>query len=197
MPLPIYETSDFVQGLLGLMPTGRAWPRDPETVFVQCVSAQAPSYTRLHARANYLLVDAFPSTTLELLPEWEYSLGLPDPCAGEEPSVALRQAQVVARLTQTDGPSVPSLTAFAAVLGYPITITEFAPLRFSFGFGSYFGGTAKAFVFQVNAPSFTIQYFKFGSGHFGDYFSTFGNTVLQCELSRLKPAHTLIQYSYS
>ncbi|WP_197520275.1 putative phage tail protein, partial [Paraburkholderia tropica] len=55
------------------------------------------SYERSTSRANYLLIDSFPPTAYELLPEWESTLGLPDPCAGEAPTIPQRQAQVLAR----------------------------------------------------------------------------------------------------
>jgi uncharacterized protein YmfQ (DUF2313 family) len=51
----------------------------------QVLYGLAKSYERETARANNLLVDSFPLTTYELLPEWESSLGLPDPCAGVAP----------------------------------------------------------------------------------------------------------------
>jgi uncharacterized protein YmfQ (DUF2313 family) len=50
------------------------------------LSGFTPAFERLTARANNLLIDAFPGSTYELLPEWEATLGLPDPCAGEAPT---------------------------------------------------------------------------------------------------------------
>jgi uncharacterized protein YmfQ (DUF2313 family) len=94
---PNYTAADFLKALQGLMPRGRLWPRDADAVQTQVLAQLAPSYARSTARANYLLVDAFPATTYELLPEWESTLGLPDPCAGVAPTIPLRQAQALAR----------------------------------------------------------------------------------------------------
>jgi uncharacterized protein YmfQ (DUF2313 family) len=131
-----------------------------------------------------------------MLPEWEATLGLPDPCAGEAPTIALRQAQVAARFIAGGGQSIAFFVGFAKTLGYDITITQFAPSRFGRPFGSPFGGVAWAFAWQVNAPQFTVATFNFGTGNFGDPFASWGNTVLQCELQRLSPAHTIITFNY-
>ena len=196
MAAPVYTADDFTAGLMRLLPTGRAWSREPDTVVAQVVATQAPSHARLHARANYLLVDAFPPTAVELLPEWEATLGLPDPCAGPDQTIAQRQAHVAARLTEVDGPSIPSLTAYALALGYAITITEFAPRRFGRAFGRPFGGEAWGHAWQVNAPGFSIERRTFGQSRFGEPYALWSNTVLQCELQRLMPSHTVLLFNY-
>jgi uncharacterized protein YmfQ (DUF2313 family) len=196
MPAPNYSASDYLQALQALLPRGRVWPRDPDAIQTQVLSGFTPEFARVTARANNLLVDAFPGTTYELLPEWEATLGLPDPCAGSSPSTQQRVAQVVARLTATGGQSVAYFGAVAAALGYAITITQFSPSRFGRPFGLPFGGTAWAFAWQVNAPTFTINRLQFG-GSFGTPFASWGNNVLQCELQRIAPAHTTLLFSYS
>lgn len=152
---------------------------------------------RQAARSNNLLLASFPASTVEQLPEWESALGLPDPCAGPSPTIQARQQQVVARFIAGGGQSVPFFESYAATLGYDITITEFAPSRFGNAFGRPFGGEPWAHAWQVNAPSFTIERFKFGTDGFGEPSTNWGNTVLQCELNRLKPAHTILIFSYS
>lgn len=197
MPAPQYAAADFAQALANLLPRGRAWPRDPDTVQARYRAALAPTYARQVVRDAQLLVDAFPTTPVELLPEWEASLGLPDPCAGLSPTLQQRQQQVEARFAGDGGQSVGFFIAFAAALGYPITVTEFTPFHFGMSFGLPLVGAAWSFVWQVNAPTFTVEHFEFGVSAFGEPFSSFGNTVLQCELIRLAPAHTTVIFSYS
>ena len=195
--IPAYSVDDLLRMRQNLLPPGMAWPRDVDALITHALRVLCPISQRLNDRAANLVVDAFPGTTTELLPEWEASVGLPDPCAGLAPTIELRRAQVVARLVASGGQSVPYLTAVAAALGYAITITEFAPSRFGQNFGLPFGGTDWAFAFQVNAPTFTIERFEFGEGTFGEPFAYWTNTVLQCELERLKPAHTTILFNYN
>lgn len=196
MPAPNYSAADYLRALQAHLPRGRVWPRDSDASQTATLGTLTPCFARLNARANNLLVDAFPASTFELLPEWEATLGLPDPCAGEAPTTQQRVAQVVSRLTSTGGQSISYFTAVAAALGYPITITQFVPSRFGKAFGTLFGGTAWAFAWQVNAPTFTINSLQFG-GSFGTPFATWGNNVLQCELERLSPAHTTVLFDYS
>jgi uncharacterized protein YmfQ (DUF2313 family) len=196
MTAPILTDADFLAALQALMPRGRVWPRDADAIQTRTLAGCAPTYTRLTARANNVIADGFPASTYELLPEWESALGLPDPCAGEAPTVQQRRNQVVSRLTATGGQSISYFTAVAAALGYTITVTQFAPSRFGRPFGRPFGGIAWAFAWQVNAPTFTVNSFQFG-GSFGSPFANWGNNVLQCELQTYAPAHTTVLFSYS
>jgi len=196
MLAPELTDADFLAALQALMPRGRVWPRDADAIQTKTLAGCAPTYTRLTSRANNVITDGFPASTYELLPEWEAALGLPDPCAGPAPTTQQRVAQVVARLTATGGQSIAYYTAVAAALGYAITVTQFVPSRFGKNFGTLFGGTAWAFAWQVNAPTFTVNSLQFG-GSFGTPFASWGNNVLQCELQRFAPAHTTVLFSYS
>ena len=88
-------TDDYFAGLLtNLQPTGDAWPTDSDAVQQQAFAALATTFAALNSRANYLVKDAFPATALELLPQWEASLGLPDPCTPLATTIQQRQAAV-------------------------------------------------------------------------------------------------------
>ncbi|MBV1835665.1 YmfQ family protein [Acetobacter estunensis] len=195
MSLPSFSADAFRRALLTLLPRGRVWSREPDGIPSQIASVWAPTYERQSDRAANLLVDAFPATTTELLTEWQETLGLPDPCAGDNPTLAQQRLQIVSRLTNTGGCSIPYFVAFAASLGYAITITEFTPSRFGNKFGMTFGGDDLAYTWQVNVPNFSITRLTFGD-QFGKPFASWGDTVLQCELTRVKPAHTVLLFNY-
>ncbi|WP_434715519.1 YmfQ family protein [Paraburkholderia sp. A3RO-2L] len=198
MLAPNLKAADFLKALQGLMPRGRVWPRDPDAVQTQVLSGLAPSYERSTARANYLLVDAFPATTYELLPEWELTLGLPDPCAGVAPTIAQRQSQVLARFVGVGGPTIQSLTQFASNLGYTVTITQFVEARAGqMRAGDPCCGTAWSYAWQVNAPLNTITIATAGAMAAGDPLASWGNAVLECEMKAVMPAHTIPIFSYS
>ncbi|WP_176330981.1 YmfQ family protein [Burkholderia vietnamiensis] len=196
MYAPDLTAADYLAALQALMPRGRVWPRDQDAIQTKTLAGCAPSFARHAARSKNLITDGFPASAYELLPEWESTLGLPDPCAGEAPTVQQRRAQVVARLTATGGQSIAYFTAVASALGYAITITQFTPSRFGWPIGRPFGGNAWAFAWQVSAPTFTIAGLQFG-GSFGSPFSSWGNNVLQCEIATYAPAHTTVLFSYS
>jgi uncharacterized protein YmfQ (DUF2313 family) len=195
---PNWSDADILSGFLQHFPVGRAWPRDPSTVFVQTISALTPTFQRLVARGSNLLIDAFPATTDELLPEWQATLGLPDPCAGLAPTLQLEQAQVLARFEAGGGQSIAYFIGFAATLGYTITIDQFAPFRAGHGrAGTPDYGVAWAFAWQVNAPAIDIEYFTAGNSTAGQALETvISSTVLECELQRLAPAHTVVFFVF-
>ncbi len=197
MSTPQYAASDYQVAFKNILPSGDAWPDDINAVTNLTLAGLQPVYERTTARANDLLREVVPSSTLELLPEWEATYGLPDPCAGLSPTIEARRAQVVARAGATGGQDIPYLIRFAANLGYPITITQFTPSRFPFRLGQPFGGEAWAHAWQVNALTFTIERFTLGTSSLGEPFASWGNSVLQCEMQRIAPAHTIVNFFYS
>lgn len=198
MTAPTYTAADYLGALQSLMPRGRVWPRGPDAVQTQGLAGLTPSYERSGLRANYLLVDAFPSTAYELLPEWEATLGLPDPCAGPSPTIQARRAQVVARFAGSGGQSIAYMTAFALNLGYAITITQYVPARAgNLRAGQALCGNSWAHAWRVNAPLISSYPFRAGYSAAGEPLSSIGNTVLECELKQIAPAHTTVFFSYT
>jgi uncharacterized protein YmfQ (DUF2313 family) len=127
MAAPNCQASDFASAIHALMPRSLVWPTDPTSVQTQVINGLAPTWAR-HANANDdLLVQALPATAVEMLPEWEAALRLPDPRGGASPTLHGRQQQGVARLTNSGGQSVPFFIGYAQSLGYTVTVTEFTP----------------------------------------------------------------------
>ncbi|MFC0407908.1 YmfQ family protein [Roseomonas elaeocarpi] len=180
-----------------LLPRGAVWPRDPTAGQTRALGTLMPTYARLLTRDNNLLVDAFPSTTYELLPEWESSLGLPDSCIGDTPSTQQRVARVVARLTATGGQSRAYFIAQAAALGYAVTITEFKVARAGLSrVGDRLNGEAWGHAWRITAPAQTVTYARAGRAAAGDALAAWGNAALVCTMSRIRPAHTVLQIAY-
>ncbi len=198
MAAPAYEAADFLRALQALLPRGRVWPREPDAIQTKVASGLAQIYEYNSDRAAYLLVDSFPAKANELLPEWEESLGLPDPCAGLSPTIQQRQGQVVARLTNSGGQSAPYFIAFAFWLGFVITITNYSPFWMgSSVMGMGLGSDDWAHVWQVNAPLTTIIDFTMGQSTMGERLREWGNAVLECEFNAIKPAQSILLFSYT
>lgn len=128
---PSYSAADYLAAFQALMPRGAAWPRDPDAMQTRVAAGLAPSAVRLDAAGNQLLIEVVPSTADALLPEWEESVGLPFETVGPAPTLAKRRRAVLALLVGERGFSRSSLTAFAAFLGFDLTLTLFAPFRAS------------------------------------------------------------------
>jgi uncharacterized protein YmfQ (DUF2313 family) len=195
--IPQYTAANYLSAFLNALPRGRAWPKSLGSVCAQVLAGLAPSYVRNNGDAIALIKDAFPATTVNLLPEWELSLGLPDPCDTDTQTLAVRQANVVARFAYNGGQSIRYFVGLAAALGYKITISEFSHWVFGMPFGMPMTGDGWTNVWQVNSPTFSVKYFTFGASNFGEAFATWGTNSLQCTLRRLAPAHTTVLFSYS
>ena len=197
MLAPNLTSADFTRIMLALMPRGRIWPKDADATQAATAQGITGAYVQQTARANNLLVDAFPGSTTELLPEWESTLGLPDPCMGDNPTLQQRRAQVVARLTTNGGQNAAFYIAYAAALGFQITVTNYAPFRAGQSkAGQQLGTTDWFFTWSINAPQNTVTHFAAGQSTAGEPLATWGNEVLECEMENLKPAHTILQFRY-
>src|SRR4029453_4450080 len=71
---------EWTRMLLDLLPVGAAWPRGPDTTLMRFWSAVAIEPTRIQARDCDLLAESYPCGAVELLPEWEAAVGLPNEC---------------------------------------------------------------------------------------------------------------------
>jgi uncharacterized protein YmfQ (DUF2313 family) len=194
---PDYQQSDFLQSFQDLLPKGPVWPRDPDAVLTQTIDALMPTYERNFQSAMALLVDVFPSTSVFLLPEWESTLGLPDPCTVANPSLQQRQAAVTAKLISGGGQSVPYFTTVAAALGFTITIDEFTPFTCEMACELPDYDEIWADAWQVNAPEITTFYFSVDESSADDPLETYDAGELVCRMTILAPAHTTLFFVFS
>lgn len=170
--------ADYAGAIRALMPRGRAWPNDPDTVQSRVIAALAQTPARVDQAAGALLDGSLPGNNLDLIPEWEATLDLPDPCAGPNPTLAARAFQVRARFVGSPGQSVGFFIAFAAALGFKITITTWAAFQ--------------ADVSAVETPLYGDDWFFAWGVHVVANTGGLSTDVLLCELDTLKPAHTYV-----
>lgn len=197
MSTPVWSANQILEQFKKTMPYGRAWPRNVGSVLESILAGFMPTAERVINEASALIASSFPATASYLLEEWESTLGLPDPCAGDSPTLQQRRAQVVARFADSGGCSIKYFTDFAKTLGFDITITEFAPARFGQAkFGTPYSGREWAYVWQVNCPSIPVIAAQFGGARFGDPYRTWGGQVLICEVSSRIPAHTQVLFNW-
>lgn len=127
MAAPLFAVNDYVSALQALMPRGLAWPRDASATQTALLAGLAPSFQRVNADANQLLVDAFPATVDDLIAEWNATLGLPGLTGYTGTDLPTQQQQVVAALTDSGGQSAAYFIDLAARLDLPIAISGYRP----------------------------------------------------------------------
>jgi uncharacterized protein YmfQ (DUF2313 family) len=190
---------DYLIQFQRLLPRGRVWHRGLGTLQAQDLLTLMPTPVRLDQRAQQLLIDAFPCSTLELLPEWEASLGLPDPCTGPLNSIEARQLAVCAKFAARGGASMAYFIGLAAAMGVTITITQFSSFYAGRNrVGARLFNTGWAYVWQVTLSGEVVNYFRTGTSRVGERLVTLSDiaSILQCVFNAYKPAHTTIIFSY-
>lgn len=193
----LYSQADYQAALQALLPPGRAWSRDPAAVQNKVMAGLAPSYVRLDARAQTLLVDAFPGSTVELLPEWEASTGLPDPCEGDDQVVQQRRQRVVNRLVNTGGQSKAYFIGVIESLGFTDAgITEYTPFKADVSVAdSAVYDESWAFAWTLNVPGLRTFDFVADVSTADEPLLIISDDVIVCTIEALKPAHTLVIYT--
>lgn len=197
MAAPIYSASDYQRAFQALLPRGRVWPRDADSTQGKTIKGLVQVCYRTNLRAVQLLADAFPATTYELLPDWEQTLGLPDPCTGGLGTIQQRRAAVLGTLTGNGGQSAAYFQQLAAALGFSINVTNYAPFRMGQSrMGQQLGGPEWFFYWTVGVPQNTTTYFRMGQSVMGEPLQTWSTQLLACRLAKLKPAHTTLKITY-
>lgn len=92
-PPPVVPPNAYARMMAALLPPGKVWRLIGASITAALLAGCADELGRLEARTTDLLNEAIPSTTIELLPEYESELALPSTGTN-----AQRQARIVARL---------------------------------------------------------------------------------------------------
>lgn len=126
----------FLQALAALLPTGYAWPRDPDSVLMRVLRGLAGVFFEHHGYTAETVRQWQPLTTVNRLVEWEEACGLPDKCFGDDQPEALRRKLLLMRLRgavlpYTDSsPAAPgAIEQLCLRLGYVATVRYNTPFR--------------------------------------------------------------------
>lgn len=187
----------YREHLRALLPPGRALDDGGDGELTLLLDALGAELSRVDGRGDVLIDESIPTSTTELLADWERNAGLPDNCTPAGQSVDARRAALVARLTSNSGPSIPYLLSLAESLGYTVTIVERHARRYGDDLGDYYGDTDWQFVWEVHAPLNSVVYRRFGNSAYGEAYATWQNDVLECVMRQHSPAHTLVNFIYT
>lgn len=165
--------------------------------FSAAIEAEANALTLSDTQANTVYSAIFPDSGDGLI-DWERVLALPDPClTGIPQSVGQRVQAVVSKLSGRGGQSKAFFIALAKTLGYDITITTFRPACAGIArAGDPIYGGDWAFTWRVNAPTTTVSHAVAGITGAGDPLAAWGNESLECRLSQMKPAESILLFGY-
>ncbi len=126
----------FYQALASLLPSGFAWPRDPNAVLMRLVRGMAAALAELHDFTHQAVREWLPHSTRTRLPEWEAATALPDPCFSAIQTTEERRTRLLARLRGAQGfyadssPAAPgAIEQICANMGFDARVQYNTPFR--------------------------------------------------------------------
>lgn len=191
----------FAQALSYLLPTGFAWPRDPNSVLMRVLRGLAANLAQLHLWSNLTVRHWQPATTTRLA-EWEAACGLPDVCLGPNQSEALRRAVLLARLrgprlayADSSTAALGSIEQMCLALGYTVTLRYRHPFRVGLHRVGERLGQLNGRL-QVTVQGLVRTPMRVGTGRVGDRLARYNLPIeqLDCYLQNLLPARFSIQF---
>lgn len=190
--------ADYLLQLQALLPPGPAWPRADSWAFTRLLAGWADGLAASGAALERLVDEAIPTSTSDLLPDWERAAGLPDACVAalsESQTFGQRRAALVALLSSVGGQTPAYYVAVAAALGYDIAITEHRPHTVLSSVAAPLAGVPWAHAWTISVSGVSRHYWSV-LDTVADPLSWGGATLLECVMARLKPAHTTLVFNY-
>lgn len=187
-----------LEELLSLLPPGWIWRRDRDSVIAALLTPLAGGIADVEALAEEMLREVDPRFATVCLPDFERVLG-PDPCGRDTSTMSLADRRLLAhqRWTARGGASRAYFIGLAAKRGVTITISE---NRCSYA-GEMVAGDElvdwpEQFIWTVQLGFTSESLFEAGEGQAGDRLYDLILSDIDCDIRRLKPAHTEVVFNY-
>lgn len=189
-------TAQYEQMLGALLPRGPAWDSDDPLLM-----GMAPSLSRVHSRGDALMLEIDPRTVTELIDRYENISGLPDSCtpAGTQ-TLTQRRKRLDSKLNLIGGINEAFYRAQLDSLGYTeATITRYPKSAFtcvSNCTDSLFTNEWR-YYWRVNIPASAQISPMTCVDNCTDSIRSWGDTVVECVLTKLAPSHTYVIFLYT
>lgn len=172
--------------LLSLLPKGKAWTRSLSSLIYKICYGLGEEFARLDTRADDLVRESYPNTTVELLPEHEKDYDIPGECGELGETTEERQEAVHAALLRVGQQYPDYYIEIAEALGYTVTIEQFRPFWSGFGqSGDPCGDQWNLFYWKVNIDLSSVEECR-----------EVNLTNLICKIYPVRPAHTIVLFDF-
>lgn len=174
------------------------FPLDLGGAFAGDTAVEGASLDAAGESAERLLLEMFPDTAFELLPDWERVCGV---SPGEEDPLQTRRDRVVRRLRELGDIKKPYYEMLAAAMGYQVHIEEYLPTMAEWACAGdeliVPDDPAVLFVWNCHVLNQPIHYFRAGQSAAGDRLSWWDLADnLEVVLQDLRPAHVWFVFTY-
>jgi len=201
--------------LLSLLPLGRLWNRESDSVLSKVMGGLAEEMARVDGRVGDLLEEVLPSVTTELVSEWEADLDLPDACrpmsrietlAGQRADLTRKFLQVgrqdkeyfawLADTYMLGTAELPPARHLKAVIEEePPSIRGSFGTAFSSAFNRLISNAGEFFVKFYDTGPFEFILLTSGMGRCGDSIARVPFVdKAHCAIQKWKPAHCRVGY---
>ena len=188
-----------------LFPSGAAWQSKflESSELKKLINSLAIEPCRIEDAGWAFLNDVYPDTTVDLLPDWERLLRLPDECDLEtEKTIEERQQRVLQVLTSRGGQSPNFYINLAQQFGFDIgviDVIDHTPFRAGIaraGERLTNGDWLYTFTIEVPADAGGLTRFRASQSTVGDRLLNASNPTLECLIQKHKPAHTIALFAF-
>jgi hypothetical protein len=116
-----FSAAAYLRQLRALLPPGKAFNYDPDSVVSKCLAAYADELARIDARGVQLIEESDPRTAEETIEQWEAMLSLPDEQVPVIPAtLAERRIAVTQKYANRGGQNLDFFVRLAAACGYVV-----------------------------------------------------------------------------
>lgn len=189
----------WTSALQALLPPGRAFTREPDSVLSKVLGAIAAMFVAAQLRMEAMLDQADPRRATGLLTDWEALLALPDHCTPSGQNVLDRQRAAYQRLVEQGGQSRAYFIGLAQLLGEPgVSITEFRRANCQSNCNSALYARSDLFTWRVNIPHAALNArWANCQSNCNSALQMYTPSVIECALNERKPAHTNVIFAYT
>ncbi len=184
--------------LLTHLPPGWVWRRDRDSVIAALLTPLAGGIAELEELAEAMLREVDPRFASICLSDFERVLG-PDPCGRDIAGMSLADRRLLAhqRWTARGGASRQYFIDLAAKRGVAITISENrVSCAGELVCGDELVDWPEQFVWTVHLALTEESLFEADEGQAGDRLYDLVISDIDCDIRRLKPAHTDVAFDY-
>ncbi|QBH96001.1 DUF2313 domain-containing protein [Limnobaculum zhutongyuii] len=160
------------------------------------INAQSAVLDAVEQSAQQVADAVTPFLSGSLIADWERVYAVPVRAGA---TYQERLSNVLAKMAETGGVSIPYFIQLAATMGYTITIDELQPFRTGINrCGDMLYTADIIWVWRVNIMNAKtpIYQFRVGVSTAGERLLTFGDDIIETVFNDLKPAETLCVFAY-
>lgn len=178
------------------IPEGRAWNNkiNEDSIIYKNIKSLASAFNIVQQQIESIANEFNINLTVDLLPDWEESVGIPDDCIFELDSLQKRRDSVIQRLKKVPVVTKAEFEALALSLGLEVTVlpggtVEGFPLSFPFNFSSSYT-KFRMFVYFPDSSGERLGF----PYDFPLTFGSFDIDTIKCVFDKVAPANIEILY---